>query len=140
MLNPEVLAMVKRTPNHRCMLAIAVLSTAVAPISGARADPPHVRDSVPAFDGVMQGRHVQYVIRFNGLIDHSSPHIEITQSGRVVQSFPAFLDSAPDVLFASGEAPAPGRYILRWQARSSLDGTITSGEIPFSIKALLNPR
>ena len=70
--------MVKRTPNHRCMLAIAVLSTAVAPISGARADPLRVRDSVPAFEGVIRSRHVEYVIRFNELIDHSSSHIEIT--------------------------------------------------------------
>lgn len=95
MLNPGIMAMVTSTSNHRCMLAIAVLSMAVAPIDGARADPLQVRDSVPAFDGVIQGRHVQYVIRFKELIDHSSSRIEITQSGRVVQSFPAFLDSAP---------------------------------------------
>jgi hypothetical protein len=122
------------------MLAIAILSAALNPVGGARADPLYVRDSVPAFEGFVQGRHVEYVVRFNRLIDHSSARIEIRQSGRVVQPFPAFLDSAPDVLFASGEAPVPGRYILRWQARSSIDGTISSGEIPFSVKALVNER
>jgi methionine-rich copper-binding protein CopC len=132
--------MAKRTVNHRSMLAIAVLSAALNPVGGARADPLQVRDSIPALEGLVQGRHVQYIVRFNGLIDHSSSRIEITQSGRVVQSFPAFFDSAPDVLFASGEAPVPGRYILRWQARSSVDGTISSGEIPFSVKADVNGR
>jgi len=65
MLNPETLAMVKRTSNHRCLLTIAVLSTTVAPISGAPADPLQVRDSVPAFEGIIKGRHAEYIIRFN---------------------------------------------------------------------------
>jgi len=132
--------MANRALNHPSMLAVAVLLAALDPVGGARADPLHVRDSVPEFEGFVQGRHAEYVVRFDGLIDHSSSRIEITQSGQVVQSFPAFFDSAPDVLFASGEAPVPGRYILRWQARSSVDGTISSGEIPFSVKALVNER
>jgi len=136
MLNPEALAMVKRTSNHQCMLAIAVLSTAVAPIR-ARADPLHVRDSVPAFEGVIRGRHAQYVIRFNGLIDHSSSLIEITQSGRVVQSFLRFCAQRP--------------FRFRWSARprslhTSLAGKISrrrddfERRVRFLVKTLLDTR
>lgn len=99
----------------------------------ARADPPRVRDSLPAAESIIRGHHAEYVIRFDQPVDHAASRLEITQSGRVVQSLPFLLDSAPDVLFASGEAPQPGHYLLHWQARSSADGTVANGDIPFSV-------
>ena len=126
--------MSKRQLGSRIIIAFSVLCAVVAPVAGAKADSLKVRDSIPSSDGTLQGREVQYVIRFDGLIDHASSRIEITQSGRIIQSFPVFLGSAPNVLFASGEAPAPGRYILHWEAKSSVDGTVSSGGIPFYIK------
>jgi methionine-rich copper-binding protein CopC len=99
----------------------------------AEARPRHVRSSVPAAEAIIKGPHAEYAIRFDGPVDHMASHMEIVQSGRVVQSLTPLADSAPEVLFASGEAPAPGHYILRWWVRSPEDGDVTSGEIPFSV-------
>ena len=125
-----------RKENSTCqlLLMLNLVSAIIVATSPAKADSLQVRDSIPVADGVVRGGEVEYVIRFNGLIDHAASRIEITQLGHVIQSFPMFLGSAPNVLFASGEAPAPGRYILRWEAKSPVDGTISSGEIPFSVK------
>lgn len=101
--------------------------------SAALAESPQVRESSPAAEEIIHGRHAEYVIRFDGPVDHAASRLEITQSGRLVQSLRFLLDSAPEVLFASGEAPAPGHYLLHWQARSSADGTVSNGDIPFSV-------
>jgi methionine-rich copper-binding protein CopC len=93
----------------------------------------HARDSTPAAEAIISGRHAEYSIHFDGPVDHTASRLEIVQSGRVIQSLVPLGDSAPDVLFASGETPSPGRYLLRWQVRSPEDGTISSGDIPFSV-------
>jgi methionine-rich copper-binding protein CopC len=59
--------------------------------------------------------------------------MDIMQSGHVVQTLSPLLNSAPDVLFAATETPAPGQYVLHWHARCSTDGTISDGDIPFSV-------
>ena len=111
----------------------AALAAPVVSASVALANPPQVRASSPAAEEVIHGRHAEYAIRFDGPVDHAASRLEIMQSGRTVQSLRFLLDSAPDVLFASGEAPAPGHYSLHWQARSSADGTVSDGDIPFSV-------
>jgi hypothetical protein len=93
----------------------------------------HIRASTPAAGAVLTGSHAEYVIRFDGLVDHESSRISIVQSGRVVQSLIPRGDSAPEVLFAGGEMPPPGDYQLEWQARSPTDAVISSGVIPFSV-------
>jgi methionine-rich copper-binding protein CopC len=92
----------------------------------------HIRDSTPAPEAIIQGRHAEYVIRFDGPVDHLMSLMQIIQNGRLVQSLTPRIDSAVDVLFASGEAPAPGKYLLHWEVRS-VDGEMTSGDIPFSV-------
>ena len=125
--------MSKRKSASRIIIVFSGLCAGITSLAGVKADSLKVRDSIPAFDSTVQGREVQYVIRFDGLIDHASSRIDIPQSVRVIQSFPVFLGNAPNVLFV-GEAPAPGRYILHWEAKSSVDGTVSSGEIPFYVK------
>jgi len=109
------------------LVAVAVLLSVAA-----SAAPRHVRGSSPAAETIIHGRHAEYVIRFDGPIDHQASRMQITQSGKVIQSLTPLLDSAADVLFAGGEVPAPGHYLLHWQARSS-DGDDSSGDIPFSV-------
>jgi methionine-rich copper-binding protein CopC len=93
----------------------------------------HVRDSQPSAKAIVAGRHTEYVVHFDGLVDHAASRMEIVQSGRVVQTLTPLGDSAPDVLFASGETPSPGHYLLHWQARSIDDGVVSNGDIPFSV-------
>jgi methionine-rich copper-binding protein CopC len=93
----------------------------------------HMLGSTPTANAIIHGRHAEYVIRFDGPVDHIASRLEIIRSDRVIQSLRPLGDSAVDVLFASGESPAPGRYVLRWYVRSIVDGTVTEGSLPFFV-------
>ena len=120
-------------PRPRSLVWCATAMAALAAFPHIAASAPlHVRESTPAAEAVMQGRHAEYVIRFDGEVDHAASRLEITRSGQLVQTLTPRMGSAVDVLFASGEVPAPGRYILHWQAVAA-DGEVSSGDIPFSV-------
>jgi methionine-rich copper-binding protein CopC len=112
---------------------VALLTIALVEVHVAIAGTLHMLDSTPTANAIIHGRHAEYVIRFDGPVDHIASRIEIIQSDRLLQSLTPLGDSAVDVLFASGEAPPPGRYLLRWQVRSVGDGTVTEGSIPFLV-------
>jgi methionine-rich copper-binding protein CopC len=92
----------------------------------------HVRASRPAAEAIIRDRHAEYVIYFDGPVDHAGSRLQIMQAGRLVQVLSPLLDSAVDVLFASGESPPSGRYSLHWEARS-MEGDVSVGDIPFSV-------
>jgi len=50
----------------------------------------------------------------------------------VIRALVPLVDSAVDVLFASGETPPAGSYLLRWRAVSP-DGEVSVGDIAFSV-------
>lgn len=118
---------------YRLGLGLGVLCAVLTLGGVAEAGSLHVRDSNPTAETIIHGRHAEYVIRFDGLVDHAASRMDIMQSGRVVQTLSPRLNSAPDVLFASREAPAPGQYVLHWHARCSTDDSISDGDIPFSV-------
>lgn len=99
----------------------------------AHADTLHVRESTPAAGSVIRGRHAEYAIRFDGLVDHAASRMYIVRAGRRVQVLMPLRDSAPEVLFAAGRAPPPGAYQLHWQVRSPVDAVVSVGDIPFSV-------
>ncbi len=122
------------TLRRRSKVEIAIVAAALVPVIGeAMAGARHVRESVPAAEAIIRGNHAEYVIRFDGPVDHRASRMELVQSGRVVRILTPSLDSEPDVLFASGEVPAAGHYVLHWQVSSPEDAAITSGDIPFSV-------
>jgi len=81
----------------------------------------------------MHGSNVQYVVRFDGPVDHAQSRLEILRDGQVVKQLHPLLDSAANVLFASTSAPEPGHYVLHWIAKSMPDGEASDGMIPFSV-------
>jgi methionine-rich copper-binding protein CopC len=93
----------------------------------------HVMNSMPAAEAVIQGGHAQYVVRFDGPVDHAQARLEILQNGQVVERLRPLLDSAPEVLFASAPALQAGRYVLHWSVKSMPDGDDSDGMIPFSV-------
>jgi len=121
-----------RTGIRSYVRSVAAIAAAVLVPLAVGATPRQVRSSSPASDAIIQGRHAEYVVRFDGPVDHRSCRLLIVQSGKVIQSLPLRLNSAPDTLFAQGEAPPPGKYILHWETRS-MDGEMSSGDIPFSV-------
>jgi methionine-rich copper-binding protein CopC len=100
----------------------------------AEARPLNVRDSSPEAEAILDGRNAQYVIRFDGWVDHGASQMDITQNGKVVEPLVPTRDSEPDVLAASASALAPGRYQLRWHAKSVPDGDFSDGFIPFTVR------
>jgi methionine-rich copper-binding protein CopC len=93
----------------------------------------HVVTSTPSAEAVMHGRNMQYVVRFDGPVDHEQSRLEILHDGNVVASLHPLLNSAPEVLFASTPAPAPGSYALHWTVKSMDDEETSQGVIPFSV-------
>jgi methionine-rich copper-binding protein CopC len=124
---PEARTGIRKGVRFMIPIAAAVL----VPLA-VEAAPPQVLSSSPVAEAIIQGRHAEYAVRFDGPVDHRSCRLLITQSGKVIQSLPLRLDSAPDTLFAQGEAPPPGKYTLHWETRS-MDGEMSSGDIPFSV-------
>jgi methionine-rich copper-binding protein CopC len=111
-------------------LALAIAVIACTP---AAARPMHVRESLPAAEAIVSGRTAQYVIRFDSWVDHVASRIEITASGRVVETLVPNGESEPDRLVATAPALPPGRYQLHWRARSVPDGEFSEGYIAFTV-------
>jgi len=109
---------------------LAVLFVACGP---AEARPLHVHDSTPAAETIVDGRNAQYVVRFDGWVDHAGSRMDITENGKVVEPLVPTRDSEPDVLAASAPALAPGRCQLHWHAKSIPDGDFSDGFIPFTV-------
>ena len=93
----------------------------------------HVMNSTPAAEAIMRGDHAQYVVRFDGPVDHVHARLEILRDGQVVETLHPLLDSAPDVLFASAPSPQSGHYVLHWYVKSMADQDDSDGMIPFSV-------
>ena len=108
------------------------LAGLVVCFSVAQARTLHMRESFPAAEAIIHRRHAEYVVRFDGPVDHRASRMQILQSRRVVRSLKPRMDSAVDVLFASGEVPAPGDYVLHWEAKSP-EGEVSAGDIPFHV-------
>jgi methionine-rich copper-binding protein CopC len=93
-----------------------------------------LRDSLPTAEAILDGRNQQYIVWFDAPIDHAASQMEITQDGKIVQSLHPLLDSVPTVLFASGTALPPGRYILHWHVGAAIGGDVSDGDIPFEVR------
>jgi methionine-rich copper-binding protein CopC len=76
-----------------------------------------------------------YIVRFGGPVDHAFSRVEIMQDGRVVQTLPVRLDSAPNVLFARSRTLLPGTYDLHWIVKSTADDSISEGDSSFSVES-----
>jgi hypothetical protein len=111
----------------------AIPALLLVPTTSALARPMHVLDSTPAAEGIVHGGNAQYVVRFDGPVDHADSQLEILRDGQVVMRLAPLLDSATDVLFASAPAPEPGHYVLHWIVKSMPNEDISEGMIPFSV-------
>ena len=89
--------------------------------------------STPGSGVVMQGRVEEYVVRFDGPVNHAASRLVITRDGEVVVSPRTLLDSAPEVLFGRSPALPPGHYVLHWSVRSTTEDDTSEGDIPFTV-------
>ena len=95
--------------------------------------PMNMIESLPAARAIVDHNNAQYVVRFDGPVDHRGSRLLITRGDRVVRKLRPLLDSAPEVLFASGPRLPAGDYQLHWSAKSMPDGDFTDGSIGFTV-------
>ena len=116
------------------MLALRMVATVVGggSLPQAQARALHLLEASPTAHAIIYGDHAEFVVRFDGPVDHVASRLEIVQSGRMIRALVPLVDSAVDVLFASGETPPAGNYLLRWRAVSP-DGEVSVGDIAFSV-------
>ena len=111
----------------------AILLLLLVSAEAASARPMHVLASTPSAEAIMHGANAQYVVRFDGPIDHAQSYMEILRDGHVVERLNPLLDSAADVLFASAPTLQPGHYVLHWTVKSIPDQDDSDGMIAFSV-------
>lgn len=114
-------------------LGAAAIATLLLAPDLADARPLHMRDSFPKADGVLDGGNAQYIVRFDGLVDHAGSKIDITEGGKIVETLVPTGDSEPDVLATAAPTLPPGRYQLHWQVKSVPDGDFSDGFISFTV-------
>jgi methionine-rich copper-binding protein CopC len=82
---------------------------------------------------IVDGRDAQYVVRFDGWVDHAMSKLDVSSNGKIVATLVPTRDGEPDVLASSSPVLAPGRYQLRWRVMSVPDGDFSDGFIPFTV-------
>ena len=90
-------------------------------------------DSQPGLNGVVPEGEARIVLRFNSRIDAERSRLVLTRPDRTQAPLPLAPGSPADVLAASAPV-TPGEHSLRWQVLA-VDGHITRGEVPFTVRA-----
>lgn len=90
-------------------------------------------ESQPAAGAATPAGPVQVVLRFNSRIDAGRSSVTVRrgadQIGLKIQP-----GGSADQITAGGATLAPGDYTLRWQVLA-LDGHMTRGDVPFTVRA-----
>ena len=120
-----------RKGSGRASIRLAFL---LALMAGGAAPTPSPDGKPPTVSVTTNGLTSGYAIRFGGPVDHALSRLLIVQDGRVLQTLPARLDSAPNVLFARSRTLPPGTYQLHWTAKSMTDGNTSEGDASFTIE------
>jgi copper resistance protein C len=73
-------------------------------------------------------------LHYNSLVDHRRSSVTLTGPDDAKQRLAVKPDSAPEDLNADAALATPGAYNIRWQVLA-VDGHITRGDVPFTVKA-----
>jgi methionine-rich copper-binding protein CopC len=72
-------------------------------------------------------------LRYNSRIDRARSRLTLTRPDHGKDTVAIAPDGPPDIINAHLDL-APGAYVLRWQVLA-VDGHITRGDVPFTVKA-----
>jgi hypothetical protein len=91
-----------------------------------------------ALQSVTIGGHgTELALRFDRPINHERSWLWVMHDGRIVATVHFRLESAPNILFARIQTPAPGTYIARWSTcPEGRDDERYEGEFPFTVTPL----
>ena len=90
-------------------------------------------DSQPALNGVVPEGEARIVLRFNSRIDPARSRLVLTRPDRTEVWLPIAPGTPADVLTATAPLTL-GEHSVRWQVLA-VDGHITRGEVPFTVRA-----
>jgi hypothetical protein len=78
-------------------------------------------------------RSTELLLRFDRPINHVTSFLSLVRDGRIIETVHFRLESAPNVLFARIQTPAPGNYIVRWTVCPAGSNDRYDGELPFTV-------
>lgn len=89
--------------------------------------------SRPELGGTAPPGTMAMEFRFNSRIDRGRSRLTLTAPDASQSVLPIAADTPPDILRSTADL-RPGDYTVRWQVLA-VDGHITRGDVPFSVKA-----
>ncbi|MBE7209757.1 MAG: copper resistance protein CopC [Gluconacetobacter diazotrophicus] len=113
----------------RFRLAVAAVAALMPVAASAHAI---LTASTPASGGTIAPGHQKLDFQYNSRIDHRRSRLTLSGPDNKHQVLAIAPDSAANALDAEADL-SPGTYTLRWQALA-LDGHITRGDVPFTVK------
>ncbi len=112
-----------------CLAALVLLAS--LDVASAHAI---ITDNVPAVGATVAGPDVDITLTYNSRIDLTRSRLQLVKPDNSKQDIVISPDSGPATLSGKAQGLTPGAYRLHWQVLS-VDGHITRGDIPFSVKA-----
>jgi methionine-rich copper-binding protein CopC len=92
-----------------------------------------ILQSAPEVGQVVPGPDVAISLRYNSRIDFARSHLLLVMPDGTARNLSIDDGSEPGLIVSRAVGLARGDYRLRWQVLS-IDGHITRGDIPFSVK------
>jgi copper resistance protein C len=117
---------------HR-LSALVLIVTMALPGSGAWAHAV-LTSSAPAVGSIVLAGTIRFALHYNSRVDHVRSALTITNPDQSRNRLTVAGGGPDDELDAETSLLKPGTYNLRWQVLA-VDGHITRGDIPFSVKA-----
>lgn len=111
------------------MLAIGMIY--VARLASAHAV---ITESSPSLNATFTGHSVPVDLHFNSRIDKKRSRLAVINPDNTSQPLSFPLDGDANRITATVDGLAPNRYQIEWQVLG-IDGHITRGLIPFTVKA-----
>lgn len=110
--------------------AIVALLVCFAPLVHAHAI---LLSSTPAAKSVVDGPDLTVSLKYNSRIDAKRSRLTLVAASGEEKTLVISTKTPSEVLEAPAKGLKSGAYILRWQVLA-VDGHITRGEIPFSVR------
>jgi methionine-rich copper-binding protein CopC len=117
-------------PRFRHLLFLSILLLAAPHGASAHAI---IVSSQPTAGATIGKDAVAIRLRFNSRIDHARSRLKLLAPDGAEQALTPAADTPADELNADAKSLAPGAWRLHWQVLS-VDGHITRGDIPFTVR------
>jgi hypothetical protein len=120
------------TARHLRTIAVAILCLLGLP-AHAQSTRPDAPTSIGLQSVTIGERGTELLLRFDRPINHVTSWLSLVRDGQIIETVHFRLETAPNVLFARIQTPAPGNYIVRWMVCPAGSNDRYEGELPFTV-------